>query len=270
MEEPGYVLARRALQMAGCEIVPVPVDDQGMDVSAGIKRCRNARVAFVTPSHQFPLGMTMSASRRLQLLDWAQSNGSWIVEDDYDSEYRYETTPIVSLQGMDRHSRVIYVGTFSKTLFPSLRVGYMVVPSDLVDRFIAVRQMMDINPPHLYQAVLTDFIREGHFARHIRRTRMLYHQRRNALINALSEHLRRRVKVIGAEAGHHLVVKLARGISDKNVALRAAEQKLWLWPLSSYYLQSNAPQGFILGFGSTPTREIARAVCQLGLVLSHS
>src|SRR5262249_5519688 len=183
--------------MAGCEIVPVPVDDQGMDVSAGIKRCRNARVAFVTPSHQFPLGMTMSASRRLQLLDWAQSNGSWIVEDDYDSEYRYETTPIVSLQGMDRHSRVIYVGTFSKTLFPSLRVGYTVVPSDLVDRFIAVRQMMDITPPHLYQAVLTDFIREGHFARHIRRTRMLYHQRRNALINALSEHLRRRVDVIG-------------------------------------------------------------------------
>src|SRR5262249_53015182 len=119
MEEPGYVLARRALQMAGCEIVPVPVDDQGMEVSAGIKRCRNARVAFVTPSHQFPMGMTMSASRRLQLLDWAQSNDSWIVEDDYDSEYRYETTPIVSLQGMDRHSRVIYVGTFSKTLFPS-------------------------------------------------------------------------------------------------------------------------------------------------------
>jgi GntR family transcriptional regulator/MocR family aminotransferase len=270
MEEPGYVLARQVLQMAGCEIVPVPVDEQGMVVSDGIKRCRKARVAFVTPSHQFPLGMTMSVSRRLQLLDWAQSSGSWIIEDDYDSEYRYESMPLASLQGLDRHSRVIYVGTFSKTLFPSLRVGYIVVPSDLVDRFAAVRQAMDIYPPHWYQVVLTDFICEGHFARHIRRTRVVYRERRNALMHALNDQLGQHLEVLGGQGGHHLVVKLAGGIPDRRVSWSAAEQKLWLWPLSPCYLENDCPQGFILGFGSTPAREIPGAVRRLSLILAHS
>jgi len=266
IEEPGYALARQVLQIAGCELVPVPVDEEGMSVNAGIKLCRKARVAFVTPSHQFPLGVTMSASRRLQLLDWAQSTGSWIIEDDYDSEYRYETMPIASLQGIDRRSRVIYVGTFSKTLFPSLRLGYMVVPPDLVDRFVSVRHAMDIYPPHLYQAVLTDFIGEGHFARHIRRTRMLYQERRNALINALREQFGQRVQLLGGEAGLHIVVKLPKGIKDKQVSLRAAKHKLWLWPLSPYYL-GNAQQGFVLGFGSSSVRDIPGAVGRLRLLL---
>jgi GntR family transcriptional regulator/MocR family aminotransferase len=254
--------------MAGCELVPVPVDEEGLNVSAGIKKCRKARVAFVTPSHQFPLGVTMSASRRLQLLDWAQSTGSWLMEDDYDSEFRFETMPIASLQGIDRHARVIYIGTFSKTLFPSLRLGYMVVPQDLVDRFVSVRHAMDIYPPHLYQAVLTDFIREGHFARHIRRTRLLYQERRNALVEALQEQFGHQVQILGAEAGLHLVAKLSRGVRDRQVSLRAARKKLWLWPLSPYYL--NEPeQGFVLGFGSATARDIPDAVRQLRLLLSH-
>ncbi|HXT24952.1 MAG TPA: PLP-dependent aminotransferase family protein [Candidatus Eisenbacteria bacterium] len=269
MEEPGYALARQVLQMAGCELVPVPVDEEGMNVNAGIKLCRKARVAFVTPSHQFPLGVTMSASRRLQLLDWAQSTGSWIMEDDYDSEYRYETMPVASLQGIDRHSRVIYIGTFSKTLFPSLRLGYMVVPLDLVDRFVAVRHAMDIYPPHLYQGVLTDFIREGHFARHIRRTRVLYQERRNALMDALRDQFGQRVQLLGGEAGLHLVAKLAKGIKDKQVSLHAAKQKLWLWPLSPYYL-GESQQGFVLGFGSTSARDIPGAVRKLRSLLSNS
>ena len=132
------------------------------------------------------MGATMSASRRLELLDWAQSTGSWIVEDDYDSEYRYENQPISSLQGLDRGSRVIYIGTFSKTLFPSLRVGYLVVPLDLVERFVAVRHAMDVYPAHLYQAVLNDFMSEGHFSRHVRRTRVMYGERRSVLVDALS------------------------------------------------------------------------------------
>jgi len=268
MEEPGYMLARQVLQMAGCELIPVPVDEEGMNVNAGIKLCRKARVAFVTPSHQFPLGVTMSASRRLQLLDWAHSTGSWIMEDDYDSEYRYETMPIASLQGIDRHSRVIYIGTFSKTLFPSLRLGYMVVPPDLVDRFVAVRHAMDIYPAHLYQAVLTDFIREGHFARHIRRTRMLYQERRNAIMDALRDQFGNRLRLFGGEAGLHLVAKLPKGIKDKQVSLRAAKQKLWLWPLSPYYL-GEAQHGFVLGFGSTSPRDIPAAVGKLRLLLSH-
>ena len=140
--------------------------------------CARARAAYVTPSHQYPLGVTMSASRRLQLLDWARRTGAWVIEDDYDSEYRYESFPIAALQGLDRDGRVIYIGTFSKVLFPSLRVGYLVIPPDLVPRFVAVREAMDIFPASLPQAALTDFINEGEFGRHLRRMRALYADRR--------------------------------------------------------------------------------------------
>jgi len=269
IEEPSYRLARQVFAMSGCNLIPVPVDEEGMNVAEGWKKCPKARAACVTPSHQFPLGVTMSASRRLQLLDWAQRSGSWIIEDDYDSEYRYDSMPITSLQGLDRDSRVIYMGTFSKTLFPSLRVGYVVIPPDLVDRFLAVRHAMDIYPPHLYQAVLTDFIREGHFARHIRRTRMIYHERRNVLVESLQSELGSRVKVLGVDGGMHLVASLPKGYADREIAERAAKQNLWLWPLSPSYLGPASQPGFILGFGSTLTREIPKAVRQLrSLVLS--
>jgi len=262
VEEPGYWLARHVFTMAGCHLVPVPVDAEGLDVSAGIKRSRKARAAFVTPSHQFPLGLTMSASRRLRLLDWAHSSGSWIIEDDYDHEYRYESMPIASLQGLDRNARVIYIGTFSKTLFPSLRLGYIVIPPDLVDRFHAVRQAMDVYPPHLYQAVLHDFIGEGHFARHIRRTRLIYGERRNVLVDALTREFGASVEVLGAEAGMHLVATLPKGLRDRAVSAQAARQNLWLWPLSPCYLQKPR-QGFILGFGSTTPKQIPKAVGRL-------
>src|SRR5690606_12926366 len=180
-EDPGSWLAQRVFTLAGVKIVPVPIDGDGLDVAAGIKLFRRARLAFVTPSHQFPLGSTMSLSRRLKLLEWAQSVGSWIIEDDYDAEYRYESRPISSLQGLDGDNRVIYVGTCSKVLFPALRLGYMVVPPDLIDRFISVRQSVDVAPPDLHQAVLAEFIEAGHFARHIRRMRTLYGERRALL-----------------------------------------------------------------------------------------
>ena len=192
IEEPGYRGARDVLTLAGARLVPVPVDGEGLDVAAGMARdsqLPQARAAYVTPSHQYPLGATMSASRRLQLLDWAQRSGAWILEDDYDSEYRYESLPVAALQGLDRDSRVLYIGTFSKVLFPALRLGYLVIPADLVARFAAVREAMDIFPPALYQAVLTDFILEGHFARHLRRMRLLYRERRDALVEALGKEL---------------------------------------------------------------------------------
>ena len=267
IEEPGYWLARQVFAMAGCELVPVPVDEGGLQVSAGIAQSRKARAAFVTPSHQFPLGVTMSASRRLQLLDWAHRSGSWIIEDDYDNEYRYESMPIASLQGLDRNSRVIYIGTFSKTLFPSVRLGYIVIPRDLVGRFLAVRQAMDICPPHLYQAVLNDFIAEGHFARHIRRTRLVYGERRNVLVEALRSELGTSVEVWGAEAGMHLVVTLPKGLRDRTLSELAALQGLWLWPLSRCYLGPARRQGFILGFGSTTPKQIPKAVTQLRRVI---
>lgn len=268
VEEPGYRLAQQVLKMAGCQLIPVPVDDEGLDVAAGIERCRSARVAYVTPSHQFPLGVTMSASRRIQLLDWAQSSGSWIIEDDYDSEYRYAQMPIASLQGLDRNARVIYVGTFSKTLFPSLRIGYLVIPSDLVDRFVAVRHAMDVYPPHLYQAVLTDFIREGHFARHIRRTRLVYGERRNVLVEAIRDEFGSQFQIIGTDAGMHLAAILPRPLHDREISERAGREKLWLWPLSPCYLDRNRRHGFILGFGSTSASEIPKRVRQLRKILS--
>jgi GntR family transcriptional regulator / MocR family aminotransferase len=260
VEEPCYGLTRHVLASAGCRLVPVPVDGEGIDVAAGVRMSRNARAAYVTPSHQYPLGATMSASRRLQLLDWARRSGSWIIEDDYDSEYRYGNMPIASLQGLDHDSRVIYIGTFSKTLFPSLRIGYAVIPKDLVSRFTAVRYSMDIGPPYLYQAVLTDFINEGHFARHIRRMRLLYGERRIALVDSLRKEFGPSIKVHGSEAGMHLAVTLAGGLRDHEVAMRAARQKLWLLPLSPAYLGKARRQGFILGFGSTRAAEMPQAV----------
>jgi GntR family transcriptional regulator/MocR family aminotransferase len=268
VEDPGYRLARDVFALAGGHLVPVPVDNEGLDVAAGIKRCRKARAAFVTPSHQFPLGVTMSASRRLQLLDWAQNSGSWIIEDDYDSEYRYESLPIASLQGLDANSRVIYIGTFSKVLFPSLRLGYIVIPTDLIDRFLTIRRAMDLCPSSFYQDVLADFIREGHFARHIRRMRVVYRERRSTLVENISKELGASVEVLGDEAGMYLAVSLRTGGRDVQIAQRAAREKLWLWPLSVSYLGEMARQGFILGFGSTVVAEIPRALHKLRNLLT--
>ena len=263
VEEPGYGLVRTALIAAGCRVIPVPVDSEGMDVAAGIKRHPKARAAVVTPSHQYPLGSTMSASRRLRLLNWAQASGAWIIEDDYDSEYRYESRPVASLQGMDVNARVIYIGTFSKVLFPSLRIGYIVIPPDLVDRFVAVRATMDIFPPYLYQEVLNDFMRMGHFGRHVRKMRQLYGERRTMLLKSLQSEFGNLLEVHGAEAGMHLAVTLPPGVRDRDIVERAAKRSLWLWPLSPSYLSKRPRQGLILGFGSTPADQIPRAVSQL-------
>ncbi len=263
VEQPGYHLARDVFALTGCHPVAVPVDEEGLDVAAGIRQCRKARAAFVTPSHQFPLGVTMSASRRLQLVDWAQNSGSWIIEDDYDSEFRYESLPIASLQGLDSNSRVIYIGTFSKALFPALRVGYIVIPSDLVERFNAIRRVMDLSSPRFYQEVLSDFIREGHFARHIRRMRVHYGELRSALVASLSKELGLLVEVLGDEAGMHVAVALQSGTRDLEIAERAARRNLSLWPLSPSYMGEASRQGFILGFGGTSLPEIPHAVRKL-------
>ena len=267
IEEPGYWSLHRVLVMAGCSPVPVPVDQEGINVAEGIRLHRNARAAFVTPSHQFPLGSAMSAARRIQLLEWAEDAGAWIVEDDYDSEYRYEAKPIASLQGLDRNSRVVYIGTFSKTLFPSLRVGYIVVPHDLIKQFLAVRLASDLFPPHLYQAALADFMAQGHFARHIRRTRQLYRERRSVLVQCLQQDFGSSLELLGAEAGVHLVMKLPPGVCDVELAKRAAQEKLWLWPLSRTYFGPPS-QGIILGFGSAQEREIPNAVRHLRMLIS--
>jgi GntR family transcriptional regulator / MocR family aminotransferase len=262
VEEPGYGGARDALAAAGARLVPVPVDEEGLNVAAGIRKCPRARAALVTPSHQYPLGATMSASRRLQLLDWAQANGSWVIEDDYDSEYRYDSQPIAALQGLDREARVVYIGTFSKVLFPALRVGYLVIPDDQLGRFSAVREAMDIFPPASSQAALADFIAEGHFARHLRRTKALYRERRSALVEGLRHSLGRRFRVVGAEAGIHLVA-LADRPNDRAIAERAAHDGLWAMPLSACYLHRPSRGGLVLGYGGTSVEQVPKAVERL-------
>jgi GntR family transcriptional regulator/MocR family aminotransferase len=260
VEEPGYWLVHHVLASAGCKAVPVPVDSEGLNVTAGTKLKSNAKVAFVAPSHQYPLGVTMSATRRFQLLEWAHKAGSWIVEDDYDSEYRYDTMPIASLQGLDVNSRVIYTGTFSKVLFPALRLGYIVIPSDLVERFAAVRQAIDICPSHAPQAVLAAFIREGHFARHIRNMCKLYEERRRVLIKEIENHFGSSCRIMGAAAGMHIALLFGNEICDKRIAAAAAERKLLVSPLSLSYIGRAARAGLILGFGNSSSTQIPSAV----------
>ncbi len=270
VEEPTYWLTRHVLQAAGLRMVAVPVDGEGMNVAAGVRQCRTARAAFVAPSHQFPLGATMSASRRLQLLEWADQAGAWIIEDDYDSEYRYGSMPIAALEGLDHNDRVVYLGTFSKTLFPALRMGYMVIPQDLVDAFVRIRHAMDLGTPYFHQAVVADFIEEGHYARHVRRMRLLYGERRKALVESIRKEFDGMLEVMGAEAGMFLTVKLSKGVPDTEIAQEAAKEKLWLAPLSPAYIGSRAQAGFILGFGGTPAEQMGRAVRHLKeLILRH-
>lgn len=267
VEEPGYWLVQQVLKAAGVRAVPVPVDTEGLNVRDGMRRSRKARAAFVTPSHQYPLGVTMSAARRLELLDWAQRAGAWIIEDDYDSEYRYDSMPITSLQGLDTNARVIYVGTFSKVMFPSLRLGYLVIPPDLVERFTAMRRLMDLGPAHTTQAVMADFVREGHFSRHVRRMRPIYANRRRLLVAELERALGDLATITGDEAGMHLALFLSGSVDDQALAARAAQQGLQLSPLSASYTGSAPRQGLVLGFGNTRESQIAPAVRQLVMTI---
>lgn len=263
VEEPGYPGAHLALSLAGARMVPVPVDGEGLDVAAGLKRTAEARAAYITPSHQFPLGVTLSAGRRLQLLDWASRSRAWIIEDDYDSEYRFGGRPLASLQGLDADGRVIYVGTFSKVMFPAMRLGYLVVSKGLVPAFIAAREATDTCSSGLYQAAMADFIREGHFARHIRRMRKLYQLRRRALVEAIRVEAWGRLEVVGAEAGMQLTALLPRGMDDVAAARRAAEQGVSARPLSSCCLKRPARGGLILGYGGVEPRDIREAMKKL-------
>jgi GntR family transcriptional regulator / MocR family aminotransferase len=269
IEEPGYPGARQAFMMAEAQIIPIPVDWEGMRVSEIARRGCDARVAYVTPSHQYPMGMTMSAARRMLLLHWAARTGAWIIEDDYDSEYRFDSRPMASLQGLDTEARVIYLGTFSKVMFPALRLGYVIVPKDLVPAFAASRDATDIFSSTFFQAVMSDFIREGHFARHIRRMRMLYMERRKSLVNAIHLHMRDVVEVIGPEAGMHLVALLPPGLDDIAVSRAAGTRGIFAMPLSSCYTTAPKRGGLVLGYGGTNQHKIHGAIRKLKLSVAQ-
>jgi GntR family transcriptional regulator / MocR family aminotransferase len=267
IEDPGYLGARGAFLGAGATLVPVPVDGEGLDVAAGKARDPEARLIYVSPSHQYPYGVTMSLPRRLALLEWASRAAAWVLEDDYDSEYRYAGRPLAALQGLDSEGRVIYLGTFSKVLFPALRLGYMVVPPDLVDVFAAARALVDRHSPTLDQAALADFIADGHFARHIRRMRALYAERQAILVEATTHELAGALDVSPAEAGMHLVGWLREGMNDVEASRQATTHGVEAPPLSLYSLQPPRRGGLLLGYTAVGEKEIRDGVQRLAKAL---
>jgi GntR family transcriptional regulator / MocR family aminotransferase len=267
MEEPGYLGARGALLAASATLVPVPVDDEGLDVAAGAQAAPNGRLVYTSPSHQHPLGVTMSLARRLALLEWAARMRAWVLEDDYDSEYRYGGRPLAAMQGIDATGRVIYVGTFSKTMFPALRVGYLVVPPPLVEPFGIAMRHTGHSAPVAVQAALADFIGEGHFAAHVRRMRVLYASRQARLLRAARRH--GLVDVRPAEAGMHLVAALPPDADDVAIAARAVEAGVVVRPISTQYLGRPDRRALLLGYAGVPEREIDRGIELLARVLQE-
>jgi GntR family transcriptional regulator / MocR family aminotransferase len=250
LEDPGYLGAQRAVLGAAARPVPVPVDDEGLDVEAGIRRARRARLVILAPSHQYPLGVTLSLGRRMALLRWAVSARAMVLEDDYDSEFRHRGRPLTALQGLDDAGRVLYVGTFSKTMFPGLRVGYVVVPPSLVDVFGAARASLPAPASALEQAALATFMDEGHFARHLRRMRGVYRERAEALLDALRSRCAGVLEPKPCDTGMQLCAMLPGGVSDVDVRDRAAREGIEVAPLSDYRLGRGGRGGLVFGFGA--------------------
>ena len=262
IEDPGYHRARLGLEAARADVIPVPVDQDGMNVEAGIARAPHARLAVVTPSHQAPLCVSLSLPRRVALLDWAASAGAWILEDDYDGEFRYTGKPIPALKSLDRHERVIYVGSFSKVLFPGLRLGYLVLPTELIGRVQTICEFLYRDRPLFQQQIVTDFMTEGHFYRHIRRMRSLYASRRTAMAAAIRIHLADQGHLDLHEGGMHLLLRLGQGEDDRGHVERARARGLAPVDLSLWTMERR-DRGLLMSFTNIPAEQAERRVLEL-------
>ena len=268
MEDPGYFGAMIAFGAAGAKIIPVPVDEQGLSVSAGLKVSPQAKGAYVTPAHQFPLGMTMSLERRMALLKWASRAGAFVVEDDYDSEYRFEGRPVPALQSLDRNANVIFIGSFSKLLFPSLRIGYLVLPLSLVDYFLAFRLRTDFRNLNLDQAVLCDFIADGHLGRHLRHMRDLYSSRLAALMDGARRYLEGLLTISNVRAGLYTTGFLKNGMTSRAAEKTAAAHGVEALALDRFTLKRPDPKGLLLGFAAFDEATIRAGLVKLASVLA--
>ena len=268
VEDPGYPMAVTALKGFGAQLTGVTVDEEGLDPEDGARRAPKARAIYVTPSHQFPLGVTMTMRRRLALLDWARRNQAWIIEDDYDSEFRYGGPPLTALQGMDGAGRVAYVGTFSKILFPGLRTGYLVAPEPLLEKIIEVRARSDRYPPILTAAPLTALLNEGHFAAHLRRMRRRVEAARDALVAVLKEKAGGHLDVHVPDQGLHLVARLRGQKHDSDIVQAAKAGGIGARALSPMYLAPpTSQQGLVLGFSGFDAAIIRDAALRLCTML---
>jgi GntR family transcriptional regulator/MocR family aminotransferase len=269
VEEPGWGSDITSFDAAGGRIVPIPVDEEGFDVQAGMRICPEARLVVVSPSCQQPLGMTMSMSRRLALLQWAKDTRGWIVENDQNGEFRYRGRPLPSLQGLDQHGRTIYLGTFSKTLFPSIRLAYAVVPAALVNAFVQARTAFDLRSPVFEQTVVTDFMREGHFGRHIRRLRREQGERQAALLTAAGEELVGLLDIVPREAGMELTGWLPEGVDEQAAVAAAHTYGITVTPLGDFYYDQSAKRrpGLVLGYVDFEPEEIQAGVGRLAEAL---
>ena len=267
-EDPCYPMARTALVGAGACVIGVPVDDEGLDPARGQSLCPKAKAVYVTPSHQFPLGVTMTMRRRLALLDWSRRNHAWIIEDDYDSEFRYAGPPLTSLQGMDGADRVAYVGTFSKILFPGLRTGYLVVPEPLLEAVLEVRARADRYPPTLTEAPLADLLNQGHFAAHLRRVRRRVEAARDALFTSLRAHGGGHLDIVIPEQGLHMVAALSSQRRDTGIVAAAKAAGVGGRALSPMFIAAPPQQGLVLGFAGFTPEALGAAAIKLCALLA--
>jgi GntR family transcriptional regulator/MocR family aminotransferase len=273
IENPGYGGAVHVFRANGATIVPVPVDREGMVRPAAAPRSSRAarvRLAYVTPAHQFPLGVCMTLPRRLQLLEWAHANGALIIEDDYDSEFRYEGPPLPALRGLDRYDVVILTGSFSKLLFPAIRLGYLVVPEDIIERVEAALTVTSQHDSLFSQQILCDFITDGHLGRHLRRMRQVYAERRGVLLESASAKLGGALELIGIEAGLQTAATLPRGVDEMAVAEAAGARGLDVMPLGRYAIEPLTIGGLLLGFAAVGPKAIRRGIDVLAGVLDST
>ena len=269
LEDPGYLSARRIFLSQGAKLLPIRVDESGLVVKDLAKYANESiKLVYVTPSHQFPTGSILSLPRRLELLAWAQQNSAMIIEDDYDSEYRYGDRPIPALQGLAQTDSVLYIGTFSKVLFPSLRIGYLVLPQSFISLFARAKWLSDRSLPSLEQQVLTDFIEQGHIDRHIRKMRSLYDLRRQALVQALKTNFGEKAKILGEKAGLHLMVRLQTHLTDEEIIQRAARVGVGMMSAQPSYLNANCAGEFIFGYSELRQEQIQQGISRLAQVLT--
>jgi GntR family transcriptional regulator/MocR family aminotransferase len=267
MEDPGYVGATSLLRASGADVIGVPVDEEGLDCEAGRRRCQSAKLAYVTPGCQFPLGVGMSLERRLALLQWAREEGAWIFEDDYDSQLRFSGRPLAALQSLDTSGCVIYSNTFNKMLFTALRLGFLVVPPTLVEAVLAARSILERFPSVLDQATLADFMATGHMEQHMRRMRELYTSRFDALVRFAQRDIKDVMEVSPAGAGLQVLGWLARDLEDNAACLRAAKHGVDTAPLSKLTIDRSMPPALVMGVACADVRAIRRAIERMGQAL---